>query len=107
MTSFTYFVALLDYGKHYPGKTGPSGYEALPVNPEFTRQNVVDEVRRALKSAELVHVKRIEGNFCEDVTEEILGAVRFDDNVEYIGNVLDQQAAAWDHARDLRKHEVA
>lgn len=104
--TFTYFVALIDYGKLYPGKTGPSGFEALPVNPEWTRQNYVDEIRdiEARGTGELVHVKRINGNDLEDVTASFRDALRFDDNVETIGAALDRQAARFDHARDLRKH---
>lgn len=48
---------------------------------------------------------------CRDVTDEIFGEVSFAKAKKAIGDELDApdaQAAAWDHARDLRKHaEVA
>lgn len=73
-TSHSYFVALIDYGPNYIGKVGPSGFEALPVNPETTRRQIVDEVADVLASDNrtLVHVKHINGNDLEDVTAEIL-----------------------------------
>lgn len=88
-TSHSYFVALMDYGK--------DGFEALPVNPEFTRQNVVDEILKA-RNAELVHVKHIDGNYCEDVTDDIrslLGQVECE--IE-----RDDRASRFDHASKLR-----
>ena len=92
--SHSYYVALMDYGK--------DGFEALPVNPEFTMQNVVDEILKA-RNAELIHVKHIEGNYCEDVTEEVRALLsQVEHEIE-----RDHRAARFDHAHDLRKHEVA
>jgi hypothetical protein len=91
--SHSYFVALIDYGPHYPGKRGPSGFAALEVDPEKTRQNVIDEIRDIQKrgSGELVHVKSINGNDMEDVTPEFIAAIR----AEYV----DVASRAWDEAR--------
>lgn len=61
MTSHSYYVALMDYGR--------LGYEALPVSPEFTLRNVADEIIKS-RTGELVHVKRIDGDSCEDVTDD-------------------------------------
>lgn len=47
---------------------------------------------------------------CRDVTDEIFGEVSFAKAMKAIDDVLDEpdaQAARFDHARDLRKHEVA
>ena len=41
---------------------------------------------------------------CRDVTDEIMGEVRFASQLEAIREVMDPQAARFDHARDLRKH---
>jgi hypothetical protein len=75
--SHSYFVAMIDYGPHYPGKRGPSGFEALPVDPETTQRDLVEAIRDIHQrgSGELVHVKRIQGNYLEDMTFEILAEV--------------------------------
>lgn len=68
-TSHSYFVVMIDYGKSYPGKIGPSGYEAV-VHPEDTRREVV----RQLASGESKHVAfihHVDGLFIEDVTDEL------------------------------------
>lgn len=44
---------------------------------------------------------------CRDVTDEIMGEVSFAAQSEAIRAVMDPQAAAFDHAHDLRKHEAA
>lgn len=56
----------------------------------------------------VLQMNPVEGR-CRDVTDEILGEVSFASAMRAIGDVLEQdvQAAAFDHARDLRKHEVA
>jgi hypothetical protein len=68
-----FFILMVDYGKSYPGKTGPSGYEAT-CNPEFTRRQIVSEVADLLASdRKSVHfVKFVDGNHMEDVTAEIV-----------------------------------
>lgn len=56
----------------------------------------------------VLEMNPVEGR-CRDVTNEILGEVSFLTAMRAIGDVLecDVQAAAFDHARDLRKHEAA
>lgn len=46
---------------------------------------------------------------CRDVTDEIMGEVSFAAAKREVEDCLaaDRQAAAWDHAGDLRKHEAA
>lgn len=67
-----FYILMVDYGKAYPGKTGPSGFEAI-CNPEFTRRQIVSEVADLLASDKhAVHfVKFVDGNYIEDVTAEI------------------------------------
>lgn len=67
-----YFIVMIDYGKPYIGKKGPSGLEAV-VSPEHTRRQIVEEVRDVINSNNRVidHIKFIDGNSCEDVTSEI------------------------------------
>lgn len=54
-----------------------------------------------LQVIEINPVERI----CNDVTAEILEAAGCNDDEPM--TAADNQAAAWDHARDLRKHEAA
>ena len=60
-----YHIVLIDYGKR--------GLEAI-VHPEDTRRQIVEQVRDIFASNDLslVHVKFIDGNYCEDVTADIL-----------------------------------
>jgi hypothetical protein len=98
-----YWIVMIDFG-------GRLGMEAT-VNPEDTRADIVSKVRETIKegsSKRLVHVKEIDGNYCEDVTDDFIRAAEFDTNVEFIGCALDSiQAARFDRGRDVRKHEVA
>lgn len=97
--TFSYYVICQDFGHR--------GREAI-VDPEMTRRGAIDKVRELLSDGkEIAFIHRITMNDPpEDVKEELIAAARFDDNVETIAAVLDQQAARWDHTRDLRKHEV-
>lgn len=67
------YLLLIDYGRSYPGKTGPSGYQAV-VDPEQTRRSIVSEVRDLLNSDDMsvAFVKFIDGSDCFDVTAEIV-----------------------------------
>jgi hypothetical protein len=78
-----YYIVLRDYGRRYPGKTGPSGFEAV-VSPEHTRRQIIEEVRDILNGArcELVHVKHVDGNLIEDVTEEFKHCAKWGDHVQ-------------------------
>jgi len=64
-----YFIVMIDYGNH-------RGFEAV-VHPEDTRRQIIEQVREVLASDDLhlVHVKHIDGNYCEDVTAEIVAEV--------------------------------
>lgn len=68
-----FFILMVDYGKSYPGKRGPSGFEAI-CNPEHTRRQIVSEVADLLSSdRHSVHfVKFVDGNDMQDVTAEIV-----------------------------------
>ena len=66
-----FYIPMIDYG---PAKLdgGPSGFEAICL-PEMTRREVVELVAdiRARNKYEVKFVKFVDGNFLEDVTEEI------------------------------------
>jgi hypothetical protein len=68
-----FYILMVDYGKSYPGKRGPSGFEAV-VSPEHTRRQIVSEVADLLASNDhsVSFVKHVDGNFIEDVTAEIV-----------------------------------
>jgi len=98
--TFSYYVIMQDFGR--------IGREAI-VDPEMTRRGAIEKVRECLrdrKGIDFVHFISM-NDVPQDVTAELIAAARFNDNVEAIGAVLDQQAARFDHIRDLRKHEVA
>lgn len=81
------------------------------VNPEYTRREIVSQVRdiMARNRDSVEFVKFVDGNFIEDVTAEICGEASFDNAMTAIDalSASDIQAARFDHARDLHKHEVA
>ena len=68
-----FYILMIDYGKNYPGKTGPSGLEAV-CQPELTRRAIIEEARDAQRSAtrSVAFVKFVDGNFIKDVTADIL-----------------------------------
>ena len=68
-TSHSYFVVMIDYGPNYPGKTGPSGLEAV-VNPEKTRLDIVDELASG-ESKHVAFIHHVDGLYIEDVTNEL------------------------------------
>lgn len=72
-TSHSYFVLMIDYGKPYVGKTGPSGFQAV-ADPEFTRRDIVDQVRDILRKGrnEIAFIHFVDGLFVEDVTSDLL-----------------------------------
>lgn len=97
--SYSYYIALIDYGPNYTGKKGPSGLEALPVSPETTRRQLIEEIRDVQQRGDLIHVKLIDGNYCCDVTHEILA------ELDASADRTRSAATAWafDHARALRQ----
>jgi hypothetical protein len=73
--------------------------------------NSRDKVVELIRSGEVTPVKIIcvdedAGSVC-DVTSDIMKLVQAAHAADEIAAVLDRQAATFDHARDLRKHEVA
>ena len=94
-----YFVIMIDYGRR--------GCEAV-VDPEMTYANVVDRVASGeYKNIIFIHKVLItqDGSNVQNITEEVMEAADASDRpYDFPG---DHQSARWDHARDLRKHEVA
>jgi hypothetical protein len=87
-----YFVVMIDYGRR--------GREAV-VDPEITRREVVSRVASGeYRNISFIH--EIDDRSVEDVTEEILAEAALP---EIATSEADLQAARFDHARDLRKHE--
>jgi hypothetical protein len=89
-----YFVVMIDYGRR--------GREAI-VDPEITRREVVSRiVSGEYQNISFIH--EIADQSVEDVTEDILAEAALP---EIPASSAELQAAAFDHARDLRKHEMA
>ena len=89
-----YFVVMIDYGRR--------GREAI-VDPEITRREVVSRIASGeYKNISFIH--EIADFNVEDVTEDILAEAALP---EIAPSDAELQAAAFDHARDLRKHEPA
>ena len=89
-----YFVVMIDYGRR--------GREAV-VDPEITRREVVSRVASG-EYSNICFVHEVAGRSVEDITADILAEAALP-NIAPDG--ADLQAAQFDHARDLRKHEVA
>lgn len=72
-----FYILMKDYGRKRADQDGPSGFEAV-CQPEVTRRAIVEEVRSILSEGrnEVAFVKFIDGNFCEDVTAEIIAEAR-------------------------------
>jgi hypothetical protein len=88
-----YFVVMIDYGRR--------GREAV-VDPEMTRREVVARVASGeYRNISFIH--EIEDRSIDDITEEILAEAELPD---VTSAEADLQAKQFDHARDLRKHEV-
>ena len=68
-----FYILMIDYGKSYPGKKGPSGFEAV-VQPEQTRRSIIEQARDIISDDRhsIAFIKHVNGNFCEDVTAEIV-----------------------------------
>jgi hypothetical protein len=88
-----YFVVMIDYGRR--------GREAV-VDPEITRREVISRVASGeYKNISFIH--EIADSAVEDITAEILAEAAVP---EIPASGADLQADHFDHARDLRKHEV-
>jgi hypothetical protein len=88
-----YFVVMIDYGRR--------GREAV-VDPEITRREVVSRIVSG-EYSNISFIHEIEGCSVADVTEEILTEAALP---EIATPDIDLQASRFDHAHDLRKHEV-
>ena len=89
-----YFVVMIDYGRR--------GREAV-VDPEITRREVISRVASGeYRNISFIH--EVIDQSVEDITEDILAEAAVP---EIPASGADLQAAQLDHARDLRKHEIA
>jgi hypothetical protein len=89
-----YFVVMIDYGRR--------GREAV-VDPEITRREVVSRVASG-EYHNISFIHEIIDQSVEDITQDILTEAALP---EPPASSADLQAARFDHARDLRKHEIA
>ena len=87
-----YFVVMIDYGRR--------GREAI-VDPEITRREVVSRIVSG-EYANISFIHEVADSSVEDITEDILAEAALP---EIAPTGADLQAAAFDHVRDLRKHE--
>jgi len=87
-----YFVVMIDYGRR--------GREAV-VDPEMTRRDVVARIASG-EYSNISFIHEIADKSVEDITAEIMteAALPVVDRRD-----TDLQAARFDHAHDLRKHE--
>ena len=89
-----YFVVMIDYGRR--------GREAV-VDPEITRREVVSRVASGeYRNISFIH--EVIDQSVEDITRDILAEAAVPEIPE---SGADLQAARFDHAHDLRKHETA
>lgn len=88
-----YFVVMIDYGRR--------GREAI-VDPEITRREVISRVASG-EYNNISFIHEVADSSVDDITAEILAeaAVPATSAAD-----TDPQASRFDHARDLRKHEV-
>ena len=91
-----YFVVMIDYGRR--------GREAI-VDPEITRREVVSRIASG-EYANISFIHEIADRNVEDVTEILSEAALPEILPEIATSGADLQAACFDHARDLRKHEA-
>jgi hypothetical protein len=89
-----YFVVMIDYGRR--------GREAV-VDPEITRREVVSRVASG-EYGNISFIHEIADHSVEDITADILAEAGLPDIPP---DEADLQASRFDHARDLKKHEVA
>jgi hypothetical protein len=87
-----YFVVMIDYGRR--------GREAV-VDPEITRREVISRIMSGeYKNISFIH--EVADTAVDDITAAILAEAALPE-IPVTG--ADLQAARFDHARDLRKHE--
>jgi hypothetical protein len=90
-----YFVVMIDYGRR--------GREAI-VDPEITRREVISRIASG-EYQNISFIHEIDDQSVEDITEDILAEAALPE-IAASGSA-DLQAAAFDHIRNLRKHEPA
>ncbi len=88
-----YFVVMIDYGRR--------GREAI-VDPEITRREVISRVASG-EYSNISFIHEIADSSVDDITAEILAEAAVP---EIQPADADPQASRFDHARDLRKHEL-
>ena len=92
-----YFVVMIDYGRR--------GREAI-VDPEITRREVIARVASG-EYANISFIHEIADRSVEDITEDILAEAALPEILPGIATSgPDLQAARFDHAHDVRKHEA-
>ena len=90
-----YFVVMIDYGRR--------GREAI-VDPEVTRREVISRIASGeYRNISFIH--EVDDHAVDDITAEILAEAVLPETAP-AEIAADPQAARFDHARDLRKHEV-
>ena len=89
-----YFVVVIDYGQ--------CGREAV-VDPEITRREVVSRVASG-EYRDICFIHEGIDQSVEDITQDILAEAAVS---EIPASGANLQAAQFDHAHDLRKHEIA
>ncbi len=92
-----YFVVMIDYGRR--------GREAI-VDPEVTRREVISRVVSGeYKNISFIH--EVDDQVVDDITAEIMAEAALPEIMAAeIAASTDPQATRFDHAHDLRKHEV-
>lgn len=88
-----YFVVMIDYGRR--------GREAI-VDPEMTRREVISRVASG-EYGNISFIHEIDDRTVDDITAGILAETTWP---EILVANSDLQASRFDHAYDLRKHEV-
>ena len=88
-----YFVVMIDYGRR--------GREAI-VDPEITRREVISRVASG-EYNNISFIHEVADTSVDDITAEILAEAAVP---EIQASDVDPQASRFDHARDLRKHEL-
>jgi len=89
-----YFVVMIDYGRR--------GREAI-VDPEITRREVISRIASG-EYSNISFIHEVVDRSVEDITEDILAEAALPEIAS--SDSADLQAACFDHARDLRKHEA-
>lgn len=95
-----YFVVAINYPRT---AKRPAEVQAV-VEPEMTRNNVIDRITSGEYDRERISfIHHIHDGVCEVVTDELIEAAGLpEENIV----PLDRQTLHWDHRRDLAKETV-